>query len=81
MTNKKDIKILEEIIKYKGNCSINVNFSCNICPLQKLCTSYKIDNCTNIKKFNEAKKLLRKIKLEKILKIKIDKKVDKKVEP
>jgi hypothetical protein len=61
---EKDIKILESIINQEGRCN---DIICKECPLYKLCTSYKIDNCTNIKKFNEAKKLLRKLKLEKIL--------------
>jgi tRNA/tmRNA/rRNA uracil-C5-methylase (TrmA/RlmC/RlmD family) len=71
MDNKK-IKILEEIIKQNGDCH---GISCNECPLQN-CPLYEI--CTNMKystfqefkskNKNEAKKLLREIKLERILK-------------
>jgi hypothetical protein len=65
--DNKDIKKLEEIIERNGDCLIIL---CDICPLYKICSSYNNTWHKDLKliRFNEAKKLLRKLKLERILK-------------
>jgi hypothetical protein len=69
----KDIKKLEEIIKQNGDCH---GIFCSECPLQKICSSYnwyksKETSKIRFKNKNEAKRILRKLKLEKIIKIKM----------
>jgi hypothetical protein len=68
--NKKEIKILKEIIEQKGDCYNCHGILCKDCPLYEICTNMKYSTFQEFKSKNknEAKKLLREIKLERILK-------------